>query len=435
MMASSTLISPATAQKRRLDNGATLLFQPMPGAPRLSMVLLTPGGNRLDTVAGTADVIDRLLLKGTACDSCVRDQEAIAVEIDRLTLDLDTATKRDFSVMSATLMPEDLDDVLALVSDLYLNTTLAELPNEIDKMIGEIQMDLDAPKSVASDLLIKTIFQETPYGTVGSIMQDSLKQLMADDEGGDLQDPVSRLREHYKQIYRPERLVIAVAGNMNIDTLAEKLTQALPQAHDHGAATGTASWTTLHQLKLSENQQVHISRPDSNQAHIYQAWLAPEAAHDDVYPLLVLNTILGAGGLSSRMFLELRDKQGLAYTVRSSYEAYQCRGLFSLYIGTEPKNFEKCLKGFEEECAKLMNEAVSAQELADAKQNLLGRRSVFLETTSQWASYLGGQYILGRTLEDIANIPQRVQAVTPADIQRVAQAVFKTPSVIAHVGP
>jgi predicted Zn-dependent peptidase len=266
-------------------------------------------------------------------------------------------------------------------------------------------------------------------------MQESLKQLLSDDKDGDFQTPVSRLHEHYKQVYRPERLVIAAAGNLDVDVLADKLTQALPQAHDHGAATGTASWTTLHQLKLSENQRVHITRPDSNQAHIYQAWLAPEAAHDDVYPLLVLNTILGAGGLSSRMFLELRDKQGLAYTVRSSYEAYQCRGLFSLYIGTEPKNFDKCLKGFEDECAKLMNDAVSAKELADAKQNLLGRRSVFLETSGQWASYLGGQYILGRSLEDIANIPARVQAVTPADIQRVAQSVFKTPSVVAHVGP
>ncbi|MEB3245599.1 MAG: pitrilysin family protein [Vampirovibrionales bacterium] len=418
-------LSPASAQKRRLENGATLLFQPMPGAPRLSMVLITPGGNRLDAVPGTADILDRLLLKGFQSETRAMDQEAIAAEIDRLTLDLDTGTKRDTSTMSLTMMPDVLDEALGLVRDLYLNSTLQEHAREAEMMAGEIQMDLDSPKSVASDALIKTIFKDTPYATVGSVMLENIPNL----------PNLDLLQPHYRQVYRPERLIISVAGDVDPDVLAKKLEKALPQGHDSGAATGTASWTRLHELQLKESQQIRISKPDSNQAHIYQAWLAPEAAHDDVYTLLVLNTILGAGGLSSRMFLELRDKQGLAYTVRSAYEAYLCRGLFSLYIGTDPKNIDKCLKGFEDECGKLMDTLVGAQELAEAKQNLLGRRSVFLETSNQWASYLGSQFALGRSLEDIAVIPQRVQAVTAVDIQRVAQSVFRTPSVISMVAP
>jgi predicted Zn-dependent peptidase len=161
----------------------------------------------------------------------------------------------------------------------------------------------------------------------------------------------------------------------------------------------------------------------------------PGTRHEDYAPMAVLNTILGAAGLSSRLFLELRDKQGLAYTVRSSYETYRYKGLFSLYIGTEPKNKEKCLKGFAEEVDKLVNVRVSAEELEDAKRNMLGRRSVFLETAHQQANYIGANYTLGRTLEEIENVPELIEAVTSADIQRVAEKYLTQPALTSIVGP
>jgi predicted Zn-dependent peptidase len=408
------------AEKHRLESGATLIYRHVPGAPRLAMGFFVPGGNCLDEIPGAADVIDRLLMKGTR----TRDAEAIAVEIDGLTLEFDTDTRRDYSVMFATLLEEDLEPSLELMSDCFFSSTLDEFEREKEKMAGEIRMELDSPKARASDLFIRTMFDDTAYSVVGSVIEESLP----------LMDNVEHLRAHYRRVYRPDRLVIVAAGDVKLERLTSLLEQYFGDDLP-GAATGAASRLLLKNLNHKESKIVTFARDDSNQAHIFKGWLAPDAAHDDFYPLAVLNTVLGGAGLSSRLFVELRDKQGLAYNVRSAYESYHYRGMFSMYIGTEPSNVQKCLKGFEEECQKLIDAPISQQELEETKRNILGRRSVFLETASQQASYLGTNYILGRSLEQIAAMPDRIRAVTVEDLQRVAQTYFTQPPVIAIVGP
>jgi predicted Zn-dependent peptidase len=186
---------------------------------------------------------------------------------------------------------------------------------------------------------------------------------------------------------------------------------------------------------IPTSKLVNVVKDDSAQAHIYKAWMAPPVDSDDTYAISVMNTLFGGAGLSARLFLELRDKQGLAYSVRSSFDAYRYSGLYKIYIGTEPSNKDKCLVGFETECGKLINELVSAQELAETKTNMLGRRQVFLETSSQWAAYVGGSLAQGRTLAQLAEYEDRILSVTSADIQRVSQQIFNSANVISIVGP
>jgi zinc protease len=168
---------------------------------------------------------------------------------------------------------------------------------------------------------------------------------------------------------------------------------------------------------------------------VFKGWFAPELSHPDYPAMVVMNTILGGAGLTSRLFLELRDKQGLAYNVRSQYESSRYVGIFSMYIGTEPSNREKVLKGFEVECQKLMDHPVSHQELEEAKENILGRRVVFLETASQQCSYIGNQLALGVALDDLDVIPEKIMAVTALEVQEVSQKYFRRPSITTAVGP
>jgi zinc protease len=418
---SNTAVRKLATEKSVLKNGSTLLYTPIVTAPRLAFSMFLPGGNLLDTVPGTSDMVDRLLMKGTA----TRSQEQISVEIDGLTLEVDTDTKRDYTAIHATMLEEDLEASFELISDLFHNATFAELEREKQKVSGEVMMDLDSPKSRASDQFIRTIFQESAYATVGSIILDNLPKMTTPEA----------LKAQYNQAFNPKNLIVSVGGNIAPDKVSRVLENYFPNNQNDAAQVAPQTEATVRGLSIAKDELVTFARDDSSQAHIFKGWLMPETQHEDYAALALMNTILGAAGLSSRLFLELRDKQGLAYNVRSTYEAYRHKGIFYLYIGTEPKNKDKCLKGFIEEIDKLIHIPVSEAELADAKRNSLGRRSVFLETAHQQANYIGANYTLGRSLEQIASIPAQLDAVTSADIQRVASTYLAKPSVSSIVAP
>jgi zinc protease len=408
-------------QQLKLSTGATLLYTPIETAPRLAISMFLPGGNLLDATPGLSDMVDRLLMKGTH----TRNQEQISIEIDGLTLEVDSDTKRDYSAIHATLLEEDLDASFALIADFFYNVTFSEFDREKQKIIGEVMMDLDSPKSRASDQFIRRMFENTPYGIVSSVILDALSSL----------NSVDALKAHYQSVFTPRNLIVSVAGNIALDKIAKALEQYFPNGAEKAPVVEESVRAKLQNLSLTQDELITFARDDSSQAHIFKGWLVPEARHEDYAPLSLMNTILGAAGLSSRLFLELRDKQGLAYNVRSTYEAYRHKGLFYLYIGTEPKNKDKCLKGFIEEVNKLAEIPVSAQELADAKRNVLGRRSVFLETAHQQANYIGANFTQGRTLEEIDQVPEQIEAVSPADVQRVAQQYLLQPALTSLVGP
>ena len=397
-----------------------LLFNRIAGAPRLAFHIYCRGGNQHDQIPGQLDLIDRLLTKGTS----TRSAEQIAVAIDSLSLELDVDTRRDYSVVMGTVLEEDLEASFELLADLLHHSNLLELPREAAKLQGEITMDLDSPRSKASDLLMGAVFGKTSYATVGSRILSQLDSLSGDVDG---------LKQHYQAIYQPSNYLISVAGDIELSRV-EKALQPLLESPNLQAVPDidTAIYSTI---AIPKDIVVTEAKGDTNQMNLFRAWLAPKALDDDGLAFTVLNTILGSGGLSSRLFVELRDKQGLAYHVRSSLEHYQHAGLFSLYIGTEPSNTEKCLKGFQEEVDKLINIPVPADELADAKANLLGRRSVFLETALQQSAYIGSNVAQGRNLDELQRLPERIAAITANDIQRIASTYLTKPSVISAVGP
>jgi zinc protease len=408
-------------EETTLRCGAKLIYKHLPGAPRLAFGIYLPGGNRLDRISGEADLRDRLMTKGTAD----KDQEAIATALDSLSLEMDVDTKRDYSILSGTLLPEDLDESLALSMELMFQSTFYELEREKFKIAGEIQMELDSPRARASDMLVRHIFGHTAYGVVGTVFLENLEKFTSPDWFAARQSAV----------YHPSRWVVVVSGDTTVDTLSKAFDAAV---EPYLAQLGTPEpndTLDLSGVVIPADHTLTFARDDSNQAHIFQAWMGPTMTHADYTPLVVMNTILGGAGLSSRMFVELRDKQGLAYNVRSALEGFKDCGLISLYIGTNPENKQKCLDGFKTEIQKLIDTPVPADELADAKRNVLGRRKVYLETAGQQAGYLGSNLLLGRTFADLERLDDAIQAVTPDDIQRVTHTYFSKPSVVSIVAP
>jgi len=419
LMSSTAVAQPLNTTETTLKNGAILLHTHQKTAPRIAISFFVRGGNLMEPKAGLSDLIDQLLLKGTE----KRSQEQISIELDGLTLELDTEARRDYAVLHAKLLEEDLETSFELISDIFYNTTYADMEREKQKLVGEIAMSLDSPKSRASDQFYRKVFENTPYGRVDSVVLESLEHM----------NSVSELKQYAQAVFAPKNLVVSCVGNIDQKQVIALVEKYFSKQGSGALKPDAELEKRLKELAFKADEKITFPRDDSSQAHIFRGWLVPHSRHEDYAAISMLNTILGAAGLSSRLFLELRDKQGLAYNVRSNYESFRYRGLFSLYIGTEPKNIEKCLKGFQDEIDKLINIPVSEKELSDAKRNLLGRRSIMLETAGRQAAFIGTSYLQGRSLAEIAAIPSQIQAVTTADVQRIAKTYLTGPSVVSIV--
>jgi predicted Zn-dependent peptidase len=148
-----------------------------------------------------------------------------------------------------------------------------------------------------------------------------------------------------------------------------------------------------------------------------------------------MNSILGASGLSSRLFLELREKQGLAYTVRTIFEPKSKCGSFTIYIGTEPKNIKTAIEGFKKEIEKIQNIPISTQELEDAKNNVIGKRGFYFETNALISSVTGMYEVQDLEYNYEDKFIKEIQNVTAEDIQKCAKTYFSKPKVLTVLAP
>ena len=157
---------------------------------------------------------------------------------------------------------------------------------------------------------------------------------------------------------------------------------------------------------------------------------------DEDYPAMIfVNTILGASGLSSRLFRELREKKGLAYTVRTAYETHLKSAVFSIYIGTEPGNIQTSIEGFKEEIEKIKQIPVSEEELHNAKNNLIGKQQFLSETNSQQANIYAYYSIMGKDFNYRDTVLENVRKITPEDIKNCANKFFTDDFVLAVIRP
>ena len=185
----------------------------------------------------------------------------------------------------------------------------------------------------------------------------------------------------------------------------------------------------------NNNEYAELIKDDAQQAQIIQGWQVASIDSEDYPKLMLLNVILGASGLSSRLFMELREKKGLAYTVRTSYDMHKKSSVFSIYIGTEPSNIKTSIDGFHEEIDKIKNIKISEEELHNAKNNLIGKQQFITETNSQQANSMTFYSIFGYKFGYQDELIEKIKKVTPDDIQECANKYFTDDYVIAVIKP
>lgn len=392
--------------------GLPVILSSIPQTPRVALAVTINGGVRRETLPGTAKLAGRLLLKGTE----QRSAEELANELDARAIELRDITLADSTILLAVFLTRELPAVLDILEDVLFHSTFADFEKEREKLSGEIRASLDLPSELAQDLLTRTLFAEHPYGHTGTRMLDALAGLSED-----------MVHEWFTSGMNPRQMNVTVVGDIAQDELLPQLDDAFADLVERLPAPFIPTLTPV-----AHDQVVTQARPDAQQAQIYQGWYAPPVGSEEQAAMSVMNTILGAAGLSSRLFTELRDKQGLAYTVRSQYAPMRQTGQFLVSIGTSPENIERARQGFTAQIARIQNEPVALEELQNAKGRLRGTYVLAHETTCQQCLDMAIGQINGLGPDYSEQLLQRIEGVTVADVQAAAQRIT-APSVTAIV--
>lgn len=269
------------------------------------------------------------------------------------------------------------------------------------------------------DNFTKNIYQNHPYGNTPTRIIEDLPEI-----------DKKAVKKFYDSSLSSQKMNIVVVGDINKSNIIKLLEPRFGNIQPSERKTNKIAIP-----ELKENRVVTIQKNDAAQAHIIQGWLTADITDEDFPKLSILNTILGSSGLSSRLFVELRDKKGLAYVVRSSYEPLKYSGVFSVYIATAPPNINVALEGFSEEIKKLQDTLVSDKELEDAISNSLGKRDFYHETNSQQSHYLGYYDIIGLGSDYDDKIKDKIRRVNAKDIREVANKYFTQYSVTSILAP
>ena len=397
-----------------LDNNIPVVFKINKNTPRYAMCFYFKI-EEPEKKAGLYSILNRLFLQGTK----KRSAQALAQVLDENAIDCYSEMKQDFIRFKLQCLNEDFEKGLEILSDIIKNSTLEEFDKEVIKLKGEIQAEMDEPKSRALDGFYKNIYKNHPYGHTYTKILEDIDSITKDE-----------VEKVYDNLLNNSAKVISVVGDFS-----ESEVENLLKKYFSDVKNTTDAVSKIPVPELKENDLVKIAKDDASQAQIIQGWQVPTIYHKDYAAIMVMNTMLGSSGLSSRLFLELRDKKGLAYVVRSSYETYDKAAIFSVYIATEPKNIKTSLEGFKIELDKIKTVPVTEEELQSAKNNLIGKRQFFTETNLQQASLISFYEDKGLGADFEEKLIQMINKVTTDDITRVANEYIKDPFVLTVLAP
>lgn len=391
-------------RKSVLSNGVRVISESMPGFRSASIGIWADVGSAVEQpqLRGVSHMVEHMLFKGTER----RTAREIAEEMDGVGGNLNAFTDKEATCYYAKVMDVHLPLAIDVLSDMFLNSRFdpPELAKEQKVVLEEIKMYDDSPDELIHDLFIQTMWRGSNLGSPTIGFADTVTKLTQDD-----------LRQHMARHYAPNSVVVAAAGNVDHDALVDMLERVLQPFK------GTCD------LPVPENPAPTpaslFRQKDSEQAYVVMGTTGLTVRDERRYVLSVLDTILG-GGMSSRLFQEIREKRGLVYTVYSFQAAYRGAGLFAVYAGTSPQTVGECVSVIGDQFVEMRRMSVGDAELRLAKEHIKGSLSLSLESTSGRMIRLGrSEFSLGRDLP-IEEIEAKVEAVTAKEIQDLAQELL-----------
>ncbi len=415
--------SDGSVQRTVLPGGLRVITEALPSVRSAALGIWAGVGSRDEGPqhAGATHYLEHLLFKGTSRRSALE----ISAAMDAVGGELNAFTAKEYTCYYARVLDEDLPLAIDVLSDMVTSSLIE--PKDVDAERGvileEIAMNEDDPADLVHEAFAAQLFGDTPLGRpiLGTV--DSINAISRD-----------RIAEHYRARYTPDALVVAAAGNLSHDGVV-----SLVQAAFGPALTGSAASPLAPRLDGSETGSAVgtgvrlLSRP-VEQANLVLGCGGLARTDSRRFALGVLNAALG-GGMSSRLFQEVREKRGLAYSVYSFSSQHADCGQWGVYAGCLPAKADEVLAICQDEIAKIIDGGLTDEEMARGKGQLRGSIVLGLEDPSSRMSRLGKAELVYPALEPVDQILAEIEGVTHDDVKSVAAEVLGLPKALAVVGP
>ncbi len=408
-----------TYTKTVLDNGLRVLTSSMPHVRSASISILVGAGSRYESTqeSGISHFVEHVLFKGSQSHP---SSEEIAQAIEGVGGILNGGTDKELTIYWVKIMDSHLDMAMNVLADLIRHPILdpSEMDRERQVIIEEISMCLDSPQQKVNMLIDEVIWPDQPLGRDVAGSKETVSSITFE-----------MLRNYWAAHYGPSKTVISVAGNIQqnqVEHLTSRLFSDWPQSN-------STPWFPA--LEAQEKPRILCEPRESEQSHICLALRGISSQHPDRFIFDVLNVILGEG-MSCRLFRELREKMGLAYDVHSYVSHYLDSGSLTVYAGVNPNNTESTVEAILGELAKLRDIPIAEAELTKAKEMVKGRLVLRMEDSRSVSSWYASQELLLGEIQTIDEIISEVEAITPANLSRVAGELFYSKGLnMSVVGP
>ncbi|QIK76924.1 M16 family metallopeptidase [Nocardioides piscis] len=413
-----------TSRVRRtvLPGGLRVVTEQMTGARSASIGVWVNVGSRDETPAlhGCSHFLEHLLFKGTK----ERTALDISVALDAVGGEFNAFTAKEYTCFHARVLDDDLPLAVDVIGDMITSSTIAaaDVEAERDVILDEIAMHDDDPDDVVHNLFASQAFGDTPLGRPIAGTHDSITAMSRD-----------QIARFYRRHYRAENMVVAVAGSLDHTAVVRDVRRAFGrQGFLDRAVTPVQTRNTTKARSVSTGES-RTSRP-FEQVNLVLGMKGLTRTDERRYALGVLNTALG-GGTSSRLFQEVREHRGLAYSVYSFASHHADAGLVGVSVGCLPGKLDDVLTTVRAELAKVAAEGITLDELERGKGQLKGGLVLGLEDSGSRMSRLGKVELVHDELLTIDEVISRIDGVTLEEVRDVAAALFAQPEILAIVGP
>jgi predicted Zn-dependent peptidase len=408
-------------RRTRLDSGLRVVTEHLPGLRSAAVGFWVGTGSRdeSDSIAGASHFLEHLLFKGTES----RHAAEIAEAVESCGGDMNAFTGQEVTAFYVRVPDRHLALALDILSDIVWSPALRvdEVDSERQVILEEIRMRDDTPDDLVHEVFAGALFPDHPLGREVAGTQETITAMQRD-----------QIAEYHAAHYQPSNVVVAVAGNVDHDDVVAQVEAAQPTTprdrpvRRNGADAGEAERLAV------------LERP-LEQTHVVLGTRALRRDDPDRFALAVVDQVLG-GGMSSRLFQEVREKRGLAYSVFSYRSAFQETGALAVYCGTAPERVDEVLEVVRGELDRLVADGgITDRELTSAKGHLTGSLALSLESSSSRMHRIGRSELTMGEIPSLDFVVEQVEAVTAIDVGRVIDRVLgsgrRTLAVVGPVDP
>ena len=404
-----------------LPGGLRIVTEAMPGVRSASVGVWVGVGSRDETpsVAGTSHFLEHLLFKGTRNRSALD----IARTMDTIGGEFNAFTEKEHTCFYATVLDQQLPVAVDIIADVVLNATIAAADVDIERtvVLEEIAMRDDDPSDLVHDEFAAALFGDAPLGRSILGTEDSINQLTR-----------KQIHGYYSRRYRPSEMVVSVAGNIDHAEVVRLVRGAFTgRLHDGDPGAQPRPDRRLHKVPA---RPISVVSDDTEQANIVLGSMGLSRFDERRFVLSVLTTAIG-GGMSSRLFQQIREQRGLAYSTYSFTSSYAGDGLFGLYAGCQPGKADEVVSIMKAVLRSVASDGLGADEIERGKGQLCGGMVLGLEDSGSRMTRIGKAELTYGDVLGLDDLLARIDAVTPDQVNDLAAELAAQPTCLTVVGP